>query len=274
MAEGTADWMERETLAARDDGSAIAPRYFSKDELRRVYGHLSRLLPPGPRPLASAEEVLEVQVLLAKAQVLIESGAGEIARGRKIFEWRLPKADAPTQNEIRGFVYRNPFIMDSIAKRVDKSLHAILDTVPGARVHGRVPRWVRVTRFTPLTGAVDDPTAIDALGGKVAVDALVRARVLVDDRPEFCRREGHVRKTKQGNVHVLVEVFEAADEELPDPGPLDAPVEQRKKRGRRGAVAQHVVDASGGEAPKRPRKRKGVIAQLLAQGSGGVAPKK
>lgn len=238
---------------------------FKKTEIRQIRVHLARLLPPGGRP-PTAEEVVEIGELVKKTDALIAANTGDVERGRKIFEWRVPEADAPTQNMIRGYAYRNPFILKSIEKRIDKALTEILDRTPGARVHGRAKRWVRVTRYTSQPKHVDDPSAIDALGGKCPVDALVRCGVLVDDTPTYCRREGHVRKTVKGNVHVLVEVFETAEEEVPDPGPVDAVVEQRKKRAR-GAVAQHVVDVSGGEpGPKQRSSRRrgtGIVSSIL-----------
>lgn len=234
--------------------------HYKKTEIRKIRVHLARLMPPGGRP-PNAEEVVEIGELLKRTDELIAAHAGGVERGRKVLEWRLPQADAPTQNEIRGFAFRNPFILKSISKRVDKELTALLDQTPGALVYGKAKRWVRVTRFTTQPAQIDDPSAIDALGGKCAVDALVRCGVLVDDTPTFCHREGSVMKTKAGNVHLLVEVFETAEEQIPDPGPVDAPVEQRKKR-KRGAVAQHVVDSTGGEpAPKR-RKKAGLGALL------------
>lgn len=240
---------------------------FKKTEIRQIRVHLARLLPPGGRP-PNAEEVVEIGTLLQRADELIAANVGAVERGRKVFEWRLPQKDAPTQNEIRGFAFRNPFILSSISKRVDKALNELLAVTPGGRVHGRAKRWIRVTRFTTQPNQIDDPSAIDALGGKCAVDALVRCGVLVDDTPTFCRREGHVAKTVKGNVHLLVEVFETAEEQVPDPGPVDAPVEQRKKR-QRGKLAQHVVDSTGGEPAPRTRKRRGtgLVTHLLGGGA-------
>lgn len=222
---------------------------FTKAELRKIWTHLATLRPPGPKPL-TPEQSLEIEALLEKTTAMIQSTIGVNERGAKVFEWRLPQKDAPTQNEIRGFVYRNPFILESLAKRIDKDLNALIEKTPFARVHGKAKRWVRVTRFTVNTKQIDDPRSIDAIGGKCALDALVRCGVLVDDSQEFCIREGDVAPTKKGNVHLLVEVFETAEETVPADPPQDAPVVQRKKR-KRGPAAQHVVDASGGEPPPR-----------------------
>ncbi len=231
---------------------------YSKNDLRKIYAHLSSLLPPGAKPL-TADQIVEVGALLEATTVLIQSTTGMKERGAKIFEWRLPQKDAPTQNEIRGFVFRNPFILKGIEQRIDKDLTKILDAAPGARVQGKARRWVRVTRFTVQTKQIDDPNAIDAIGGKCAVDALVRCDVLVNDTQEYCIREGLVMKTKKGNVHLLVEVFEAAEEAVPADPPQDAPIVQRTKR-KRGPVAQHIADAPA------PRARPGL--RLLPFGGG------
>lgn len=235
---------------------------YTKRDLRLIFTHLASLLPPGAKPL-NAEQVVEVSALLEKTTGLIQSTSGVNERGRKIFEWRLPQKDAPTQNEIRGFVFRNPFIMKGIEQRIDKDLRKIVEATPEALVHGKTRRWVRVTRFTVQTKQIDDPNAIDAIGGKCAIDSLVRCGVLVDDTPAYCVREGHVAKTKKGNVHLLVEVFETAEDAVPCAPPLDAPVEQRKKR-TRGPVAQHLVDAGGGEKPPAPRRKRGSLLAPVA----------
>lgn len=198
---------------------------YTKDELRKIYGHLVRLLPPGGRP-PTAEEVVEINALIDKTRAMIASSAGLYARGRKIFEWRIHAKDAPTQNEIRGLVFGSPFALKSKEERLDRLLALAIENEPEARVRGKAKRWVRVTRFSP--SKVDDPSAVDAIGGKMPVDALVRAGVLHDDNEAHCRREGGYRKTKKGNVHVLVEVFHMAEEEVPDPGPVDAVMPPRK----------------------------------------------
>lgn len=199
---------------------------YSKDELRKLYGFLTILQWPNPKPL-TAEQAVELGGLVTKTEQMIGSSSGLHARGEKIFEWRLHAEDAPTQNQIRGFAFGSPFTLKSKEKRLDTLLANIIDVTPRALVHGdRTRRWVRVTRFS--RSRVDDPTAVDAIGGKMAIDALVRAGVLNGDNEEFCRREGGCRSTTGGNVHVLVEVFEMAEEEVFDPGPQDQIMGPRK----------------------------------------------
>jgi hypothetical protein len=214
---------------------------FTKDELRKLFGFCSSLMPPGPRPL-TAEQLVDLDAILAKTGDLIRSNAGLLARGAKVLEWRLHGKDAPTQNEIRGLAYSNPFALKGKEQRLDTILAAVIAATPGAVVHGNTTRrWVRVTRFSPQQ--VDDPTAVDSIGGKMPVDALVRAGVLIDDSETFCRREGGSAKTKPKNVNVLVEVFEMAEDEVPDPGPIDAIMPPRKPA-RRGAITRAVIDGA------------------------------
>lgn len=237
---------------------------FSRGELQAIYGLLDRLNPLHMRPL-SPEEVIRATELKDRAKALIESGAGATQRGRKVFEVRLPQADAPTQNMIRGMAFGNPFVLKGIEQRIEKQIKAAIEATEGAMVYGdKTQRWVRATRFTPQPKSIDDPGAADAIGAKMGIDALVRCKVLNGDTPALCRREAGVAKTFKKNTHLLLEVFEVADEEVPDPGPQDAPVEQRKKR--RGPLAQAIAD-SGPAKPKRRARAKKHAARPLVGGT-------
>lgn len=214
---------------------------YTKTDLRCIWVNLSRLLPPGGRP-PTAEDIVEINKVLTKTSELLAGDVALTERGRKIFEWRLHAKDAPTQNQINSFAWGSPFMLSSKKKRLDSLLAAIIEETPGALVHGeRTKRWVRVTRFS--SSKVDDPNAADALGGKLPIDALVRARVLNDDSEAFCRRDAGVRKTKPGNTHVLLEIFEMAEEEVPDPGPVDVVMPPRKPACR-GTFTHDVVESA------------------------------
>jgi hypothetical protein len=218
----------------------------TKADLRCIWTNLNRHLPPGGRP-PTPEDLVEIGDVLTKVAALIESDAGLTQRGRKIFEWRLHAKDAPTQNEIRGLAWGSPFAIKSKEKRIDTLLAAVIEATPGALVHGnKTKRWVRVTRFSP--SSVDDPTAVDAIGGKMPLDALVRAKVLNDDTESMCHREGGSRKTRKGNVHVLVEVFEMAEVEAFDPGPIDAEMPPRT-RAKPGTFVDEVLEEAA-EVPE------------------------
>lgn len=238
----------------------------SRTELQRIYALLDRLNPLHMRPL-TPDEAVDAAALKDRVRALVESGAGATQRGKKVLTWRLPKADAPTQNMIRGITFGNPYALTGIEKRLDRSLLALIDVTDGARVHGdRTKRWARITRFTSQPKKVDDPHAADAIGGKMPIDALVRCGVLAGDSEELCHRDADVRKTTPANTHLLVEVFELSDEEVPDPGPQDGPVVQRTKR--RGPIAQAIAD-SGPPKPKRPRRGR-PLSSLLTPPSGAT----
>jgi hypothetical protein len=210
--------------------------HLPKDFWRKAYGHLSRLLPPG-NPLRSPEDIVEVNGLLDVCREQQAIAATRVERGRKILEWRIPAALAPTMN---AYAFMKNWQRMKLRRELDDRLRRIVDATPGARVHGdATKRWVRVTRFTPNASTVDDLSA-DALGGKLPIDALVRVGVLVDDRPALCHREALVRPTTRGNTHVLIECFDVANEEVPDGGPHDGPVEQVPKR--KGKLTKAIED--------------------------------
>lgn len=211
----------------------------TKNELRIVGARLQSLLPPGPRPL-SAAEIVEVNALVEKTRMMAALSAATLVRGAKVLEWRIPNVQAPTLNQ---YAFMKNWQRKNLRKDLDEALLKLVERTPGALVHGdKTQRWVRVTRFTTVPASVDsiDP---DGLGGKMALDSLVRCGVLVDDTPALCRREGLARKTKMGNTHVLVEVFAMAIEEVPDDGPHDAVVVQppRKTKKAKGLMTKAIL---------------------------------
>lgn len=203
---------------------------YTKADLRKVHGYLTRLLqPPGGKPL-NAEQVVDVGDLRDKTTVMIATHAGKIERGAKVLEWRIPKEIAPTMNE---WGFWQMWRKGRARKDLEDRLRPMIAASKGADLCGaQKMRWVRVTRFTLQPKNVDD-AAIDAIGGKMPVDTLVRKGVLAGDTATLLKREAIVAKTSRGNTHVLVEVFEIASEEVPDGGPQDGIVQQiARKRGR------------------------------------------
>ena len=202
---------------------------YTRAELRRIWGHLSRLMPPGGKP-PSAEEVVDIGELLDKTRLMIATHAGRIERGAKVLEWRIPKDLAPTMNEC---ITWDRWRMGRTRTELGDRLRVLVSKTKGADLCGAIRmRWVRVTRFTNQSKKVDD-AACDAIGGKVPIDQLVKLGVLAKDDPSLLRREAGVQHTKKGNVHVLIEVFKTGADEVPDAGPVDAVVEQIvRKRGR------------------------------------------
>ncbi len=189
----------------------------TKADLRTIHSSLARLLPPGSLP-RGAEEVVEIGRVLEAVAREIREAAPVMERGAKVFEWRVPRDQAPTMNQ---FGFMKGWQKKKLAKTFDDVLAQLLPSFPAALLHGaRRRRWVRVTRFS--TKRVDD-LAIDILGGKFPVDALVRNNILADDNNELMHREPRWMKTKQGNSHVLLEVYEMA---LEGKGETDEPKDE------------------------------------------------
>ncbi len=151
-----------------------------------------------------------------------------VHRGAKVLEWRIPTKQAPTLN---SYAYMRKWLKGYVMKALTDTLNKRIEQSPKALMHGaRIQRWVRVTRFTPSRGKVDE-VSCDAIGGKMPIDCLVHAGVLYDDAPKYLVREPLVMTTSRGNTHVLVEVFEMADDGTHENDvPKDALVEQVKKR--------------------------------------------
>lgn len=225
----------------------------TKAELRTIGARLQSLLPPGPRPL-NAEEIVEVNAIVDKTREMIAASAAVLVRGAKVLDWRIPNVQAPTMNQ---YVFMKHWQRVQLRKKLDEELLKIIERSPDAKVHGaKTQRWVRVTRFTTVPASVDG-TDPDTLGAKMALDSLVRCGVLIDDTPALCVREGLVRKTPRGNTHVLLEVFTMATEEVPDPGPLDATVEQppRRAKKKRGLLTEAIVNGQPTLKPPTAKRR-------------------
>lgn len=194
----------------------------TKRNLRTTIARLESLRPPGPRPL-TAEELVEVNGLIEKYRALHESVRPRPERGRKLFEWRIPCSIAPTQNEATSWNRRSPHLFKKAKGILSAQLAKIVEAHPDADLFGaQRKRWVRVTRFTLQPKNVDEER-IDAIGGKLPVDVLKHAGLIVNDSKEWLERRAHVMKTSKGNKHVHVELFEVAEIEVPCGPPLDGP---------------------------------------------------
>lgn len=222
---------------------------YTKDDLRRLHGLLTRIMQPG-KPL-TPEDVVRADVagLLAKTTAAIANERAAIERGAKVFEWRIPTGNAPTMN---SWGFMKTWQRARIRKELEAALQPILEATPGAKVHGLATmRWVRVTRFTPNAKTVDE-SAVDSIGGKMPIDVLVRAGVLAGDSPRYLRREARVEPTKRGNTHVLIEVFEVAEDEVPAEPATDGAVVQIDRQ--YGPMTQAVLGEGTGPSPeRRPR---------------------
>ena len=193
-----------------------------------MHGFLTRLLQPAGGAPLDAQALVDIGDLRDKTTTMIAVHAGKIERGVKVLDWRIPKDLCPTMNECISW---DRWRMHRTRTELADRLRALMSTLKGADLCGaQKMRWVRVTRFTNQSMKVDE-AGCDAIGGKVPIDRLVQLGVLAKDDPSLLKREAHVKHTKIGNVHTLVEVFDIATDEVPCEDPQDALVVQivRKK---------------------------------------------
>lgn len=194
----------------------------TKGDLYFVTEHLASLRPPGPRAL-TAEQLVRLDSVLEKLTGLVQTMRTRTERGQKILEWRLNCEIAPTQNELNGWYSRNRFRIGKTKDILRAQIQSLVAAHPEAALHGaQKRRWLRVTRFTSAPKRVDEDR-IDAIGGKLPVDMLKHCEIIVDDSKAWLERRAHVMRTHRGNTHVLIELFDTAEIEVPHPGPVDGP---------------------------------------------------
>lgn len=202
----------------------------TKLELQSIRSYLERYMytiSGLARPLTTTEHD-EIGMLVQRLDVAVNESRPVIEKGRLVLSWRLPKEWAPSLN---SYAFMKTWQRTNLRKELDSSLTRQIQDYSYAPLYGaKKKRWVRVTRFTTQP---TDENGVDVLGGKMPLDALKRAEVLVDDNQEWCIREGLCRKTQRGNTHVLVEVFDVVTEGGIDPPPRDGVAPKpppRKKR--------------------------------------------
>lgn len=76
------------------------------------------------------------------------------------------------------------------------------------RVGEGLPREVVLTRHSSRE---PDELSVDAIGGKLPVDCLVRAGILVDDNREWCVRTPDWKKAREKDGFVTIEVYETLE---------------------------------------------------------------
>lgn len=235
---------------------------FKKAELRIIHQNLTRLITPGPILPSTPLQYVEIGGVLETTARMIAEARPDLERGRKILEWRIHPHAAPTANEISGWLARAraKWQVPAARKELEEQIRKLIETTPGLDLCGaQLPRYARVTRFSNASKNVDD-NAIDQVGGKLPIDMLKRAGCLVDDSPRWLLREAHAMQTKKGNLHVLVELFEVADEEVPCGPPQDGPQppDPREVDKERRALTRHAREtakAEKGAAKARPTAR-------------------
>lgn len=206
----------------------------TKQDLRTIWTSLARLLPPGSLP-KDPEELVEIERVRGVVAEVMKREQEKPERGARVLVWRVPASHALTMN---AYSYKRGWVKKRMRTELDAWLRELIAEIPGVIPLGdHTRRWVRVTRFSPQRV---DELSVDVLGGKMAIDALVRVGVLVDDDDRHLIREPLWMKTKKGNTHVLVEVFEVANEAVPVGPPEDGPAPLAPERPKKPKVTDHV----------------------------------
>lgn len=180
--------------------------HLTRQELRQLYVRLD------------ARRDAESLALREKLRALIAERADERVWGAKVFAITLPLS---TPRLIVKGKHAGEYAKDSLAPTLNvygsmkvwqrAALYKALDLRILAELHrwplarpAPDPRAVRVTR---RSSAKVDELSVDALGGKVPVDRLVRAGILRGDRIADLEREAVWQAAPPGKGSLLVEVF-------------------------------------------------------------------
>ena len=71
----------------------------------------------------------------------------------------------------------------------------------------------RIVEVIRKSGREPDEISADSIGGKIPIDQLVRAGILVDDSPKWCERKAHWVRADGKYQTVIVSVWEAGEYE-------------------------------------------------------------
>jgi hypothetical protein len=128
----------------------------------------------------------------------------EIAPGpRSTRSKPLTLAIAPTLNE---YASMKGWQRQKVYKQVDPRIMAVMAAWPRCRLMGKPrPRGVRVTRYSSV---LMDEVSVDSAGGKIVVDRLVHAGILMGDTGAQLQREARWERAPPGGGNLLIEIYE------------------------------------------------------------------
>jgi hypothetical protein len=151
---------------------------------------------------------------------MVAERAGRPAWGPMVFMWRLPLSvkGTPKPGKPPPTMHLAPTLnvygsMEAwqrarLYKALDTRIMAEMGKWPAARLMGHPrPRAVRVTRCSSVR---PDEIGVDVLGGKVPIDRLVQAGILMGDHGEALEREARWEVAAPGAGSLLVQVYELA----------------------------------------------------------------
>lgn len=149
---------------------------------------------------------------------------GAVVRAELVFMLQIDNMDmAPTLNAYKG---QQTWTRMANAQKLDDLILVTSQHWPGARLRfetvakihkvkgvpkvrkTRVGGVRRIVRLTRHTSREPDELSVDVLGGKLPVDRLVLAGILIDDRRAWLARLARWVPARPGQARVVVEVFD------------------------------------------------------------------
>jgi hypothetical protein len=164
------------------------------------------------------ERITQSSDVRDRLTAMIAERAGQLVPGKLVFQMTLPLAHRgvgakgkvvshPVAPTLNVYASMRPWAQAKLRKEIDVRVMAEFARWPDCRLNGaRRARAVKVVRHS--TNEPDEPESADAIGGKIPLDALVRAGVLAGDTRALLQREAAWVKAARGDGFLTVEVFE------------------------------------------------------------------
>lgn len=149
--------------------------------------------------------VFRVELPLQLAPTLNRYASIKRIRGKGGYRFVMHKLNDDVDNVIKVAKAQWPtWVMEDLVLTHEHFLVRGKMRTKETRTGGRRRRVV-VTRHSSVE---PDEVSCDVVGGKVPLDRLVQARVLVDDNRRWCEREAHWKPSPPKQGRVVVEVYE------------------------------------------------------------------
>jgi hypothetical protein len=117
----------------------------------------------------------------------------------------LTLALAPTLN---SYASMESWQRQKVYQHVDVRIMAEMAAWPRCKLMANPrPRGVRVTRYSSV---LMDEVSVDSAGGKIVIDRLVHAGILMGDTSAQLQREARWERAAPGGGNLLVEIFDLA----------------------------------------------------------------
>lgn len=205
---------------------------FTKDELAFVYQVMSGLpfgnLPGSPESLILAKTVGEKTRRMRDEISVKEATRPPDEQGDMVLEWRIPNE----WTAVKSGKGKPKWMLGQLKNKLGDDLRKRIHGFPHADLCcARRRRWVQVRRFSDKKP--DRPHCPDCLGARQAVDVLKDMGIVVDDSTVWTVDDADWIQCKRGQTHIVIRVFEIANEGRRWPEPeCQPPPRPEKKRGR------------------------------------------